>query len=393
MHLTNRTVVLVTGSDAAEFMQGLVTQDISTPRLEQLALFDESAGEQQTTTTDSARWRRQMFTTAFLNVRGRLRNDAFLFRYLKSPRDSPVPLTARFWIDVDTAGVAEFVRYLRRLKMRARVMVEPLDPQELATFALWERPVEDIWRNPASPTWRPAARNFPDESLGLRECFADPRAPGLGWRVLGNPEEVLSNSDQKLPGARETLGAWRLRRYMCGVAEGDDEIFFDSAFPTECSYDFFGGLDLRKECFVGHEVVSRRRYHNIVGRRIVPVQIYEHARRPPIRASHARPVYDPSVPFPPPTTGSSVIRNGVTGRGQSGKFIQCVGNIGLAKCDLDMMTGAMEVGGGDAARPDQSAYYQIKDSLQGRGLCVRPFMVPWLRNHLEAVKPKKKRRS
>lgn len=372
VHLRNRTVVNITGSDAADFLQGLVTQDISMPKLEELAQMDAAGGV----------GRRQLFTTAFLNVRGRLRHDAFVYRYIRKNK-------ARFYVDVDSFAAADFVRYIRQLKMRARVMVEAVDQQELSAFAAWDHPVNNIWVNPASLTWRPPSANFPDESLGLWECYRDLRAPNLGWRILGKPEEVLASGN--LPGRRQTMAAWDLRRYMCGVPEGHNEIFFDSVFPTECNYDFIGGLDFNKECFVGQEITHRRRYQNVVGKRIVPVQLHEALKLPAVKPDDI-PIYEPSLSVPRPTIGCSVIPSGPTGRRQSGKFIQSVGNIGLAICDLDTMLGALGTDE-DYSRSGRAVWHQIKDPIQGNGLYLRPFVVPWLRNLLQKNNSRKQKDS
>jgi tRNA-modifying protein YgfZ len=90
------------------------------------------------------------------------------------------------------------------------------------------------------------------------DCYADPRVKELRYRSI---------SASRLP---EGSG-YHSRRMALGLADSDAEIGVETHFPHEANFDQFGGVDFRKGCYVGQEVVSRMQHRGTARNRMLPV--------------------------------------------------------------------------------------------------------------------------
>ena len=135
---------------------------------------------------------------------------------------------------------------------------------------------------------------------------ADPRGAGLGGRTVGAGE----------PGPAE---AYDTARIAAGVPDAVVDFELGSAFPHDANMDLTGGVDFRKGCFVGQEVVSRMRHRGTARRRTV--------------------VVDADAPLP--ETGADI---SVDGR-VIGRLGTVVGRRGLAIVRIDRTTGSADAGG------------------------------------------------
>jgi tRNA-modifying protein YgfZ len=64
--------------------------------------------------------------------------------------------------------------------------------------------------------------------------------------------------------------AYEDARYELGIANSA-EIGVGKLFPHEANYDQFSGVDFKKGCYIGQEVVSRMHHRNITRNRILPI--------------------------------------------------------------------------------------------------------------------------
>jgi tRNA-modifying protein YgfZ len=86
----------------------------------------------------------------------------------------------------------------------------------------------------------------------------DPRNADLGARA------VVARSDTPLGSTYDEA------RYAWGIADSA-EIGVGKLFPHEANFDQFGGVDFKKGCYIGQEVVSRMQHRATVRSRILPV--------------------------------------------------------------------------------------------------------------------------
>ena len=200
--LPDRGVVKVTGEDARNFLNGLITTDLA-----ELAPGLGRFG-------------------ALLTPQGKIIVD---FLITEAPAghgggfllDCPLPLAK---------GLAEKLGFY---KLRAKVAVENLS-DSLGVIAAWD----------GEPAMKPDL------------AFADPRDAALGWRILA--PKALAQKVADLIGADLVESSdYEAHRIAAGVPRGGLDFTYGDAFPHETNMDHLHGVDFDKGCYVGQEVVSR----------------------------------------------------------------------------------------------------------------------------------------
>ena len=208
--LPSRAVLRVGGADARKFLQGLITNDI--------AKAEDG----------------QAIHTGLLTPQGKILFDFFA-----------VPDRAGFLIDVAQDKAAELVKRLGFYRLRAEVEIKE-EPGFAAAVA---------WGNTHRLSEGPI-------------LYADPRLPELGFRLL-----VPSGTGVAELGCEPAHEAdYHALRISLGVPEGGRDYAFGDAFPHEALFDQLNGVDFKKGCYVGQEVVSRMEHRGTARKRIVPVE-------------------------------------------------------------------------------------------------------------------------
>ncbi len=208
--LADRGVIEVSGVDARAFLQRLVTNDVD--QLE----------------PGKARY------AALLTPQGKIISDFFI---VADPRGDGT----RFLMDVPSSTKGDLVKKLTLYRLRAKVEVRDRS-DELAVMAI-------------------ADGVAVDGAL----VFADPRADGLWNRA------IVAKAD--LSGEVGDAGRWAYRqhRIVAGVPEGGLDFAYGETFPHEANLDRLHGVDFRKGCYVGQEVVSRVEHRGTARKRVVGV--------------------------------------------------------------------------------------------------------------------------
>jgi hypothetical protein len=273
--LIDRGVVKVAGDDAGKFLNGLVTADMGKVTPEQAAF------------------------AALLTPQGKIIVDFIIAA--AAPADG-----GGFFLDCPRALATALAERLTFYKLRAKVMVADVS-DELAVLAVWDE-----------------ARNI---EAGL--CYRDPRLPELGMRCILPPAaaaEAATGLGTNLVAATD----YDTHRIALGVPRGGADFIYGDAFPHETDMDQLNGVDFKKGCFVGQEVVSRIEHRGTARTRVVPI----------------------AFDGPPPEAGIEVKAGaktvGVMGSGIVGR--------GLAALRLDRVDDALAsatplVAGGIAVRP------------------------------------------
>ncbi|MBV9393080.1 MAG: folate-binding protein YgfZ [Methylobacteriaceae bacterium] len=91
----------------------------------------------------------------------------------------------------------------------------------------------------------------------------DPRSAALGYRAY-------LPRDKAGPVETDT-SAYEARRIQVGVPKGGVDFLYGDAFPHEANFDLINGVDFKKGCYIGQEVVSRMQHRGTVRKRIVKV--------------------------------------------------------------------------------------------------------------------------
>ena len=178
----DRTVLRIGGSDRVEFLQGLVTNDVS-------HLADG------------------LVYAALLSPQGKYLADFFLVQ-----GDDAILL------DVKTDLARALTKRLTLYRLRADVQIEETDIK--------------------------VTRGLRD---GPKGSIADPRHPALGWRFYGDTS-VSENVD------------WDALRVEHCIPETGVELIPDETYVLEAGFERLNGVDFRKGCYVGQEVVARMKH-------------------------------------------------------------------------------------------------------------------------------------
>jgi tRNA-modifying protein YgfZ len=220
--LPDRGVVKVSGEDARNFLNGLVTSDVTLVR-PTLGRFG-----------------------ALLTPQGKITIDFLI-------TEAPAGHGGGFLLDTPLALAKGLAAKLGFYKLRAKVAVENLsdsaDPaNSLGVMAVWD----------GEPTVKPDL------------TFADPRDPALGWRILV-PEELAPKVASLIGADLVDSAAYEAHRIASGVPRGGLDFMYGDAFPHETNMDRLHGVDFDKGCYVGQEVVSRMQHRGTARTRTVQV--------------------------------------------------------------------------------------------------------------------------
>ncbi|KAG6018957.1 hypothetical protein E4U41_003489 [Claviceps citrina] len=347
--LPSRQLLSVSGPDATRFLQGMVTANV--------------VGPNGLPRTDA-------LYSGFLNATGRVVHDIFIYPFRGRDR---LGLSAQeeedgYLIETDAGEMARFARLVKRYKLRAKVTVRDVSPDEASVWQAWDD------------------SSSGDLNIGPNESrmvLKDPRAPGMGHRIIqlgsGPPEVDLDASTQD---------AYTIRRYLHGIPEGQDEILREQALPLESNMELMNGIDFNKGCYVGQELTIRTRHRGVVRKRILPCTIYGTDKAPPQTLT-----YEPGRDSPETLTAdmipaeTAIGRSGRKGR-NAGKWLKGVGNIGLGLCRLEIMTDVVLPGEQAAASYDAGDEFVLEwgGEESKSSVKVKAFVPEWLRAGLRGVK-------
>src|SRR5215213_4550615 len=223
--LPDRGVVKVSGEDAREFLNGLVTTDITLLR-PGLGRFG-----------------------ALLTPQGKITADFLI-------TEAPAGHGGGFLIDCARALASGLASKLGFYKLRAKVTVEDLS-DSLGVLAAWH----------GEPAIKPDL------------AFADPRQGALGWRIL-IPEELAQKVADLLGAELVDSELYEAHRIASGIPRGGLDFMYGDAFPHETNMDRLHGVDFDKGCYVGQEVVSRMQHRGTARTRTVRVVLEDFSPEP-----------------------------------------------------------------------------------------------------------------
>ncbi len=214
--LPDRGVVKVFGEDARNFLNGLVTTDVT-----QLAPGLGRFG-------------------ALLPPQGKIIADFLV-------TEAPSGHGGGFLLDCPRALANGLTDKLGFYKLRAKVAVENLS-DGLGVLAAWDG----------------------DFTVKPDLSFVDPRHTTLGRRIL-IPEELKQKVADLIGADLVDSGLYEAHRIAAGAPRGGLDFMYGDAFPHETNMDRLHGVDFEKGCYVGQEVVSRMQHRGTARTRTVKI--------------------------------------------------------------------------------------------------------------------------
>jgi folate-binding protein YgfZ len=204
--LSDRGLIEITGAEATEFLHNLVTNDIRSL----------AKGETR--------------FAALLTPQGKIISDFFVFRESGAAGD-------RLLLDCPLSLTDELLRRFERYRLRSKVAFADLSAAHEVVAYLDSAP--------------------PGE--GVIAAAPDPRSPELGWRAIMCKGAADARGDRAI---------YEARRIAAGVPDGLVDFDYGGVFPHEANMDRLSGLDFKKGCYVGQEVVSRMQHRTTVRKRV-----------------------------------------------------------------------------------------------------------------------------
>ncbi len=225
IEMEDRGVLGVAGGDAAEFLQGLVSNDI-VPTGEGRAVY-----------------------AALLTPQGKYLHD---FMIMSEAGD--------FLLDCESARLMDLGQRLGAYRLRADV--ELLDATEdwrvMAVFG--EGAAAQFGLSEAGP-----GALAPLEGGGL--IYRDPRPQMPGLRAL-LPRDAGFAQMEAAGLSAGSAADYERARIAAGVPDGSRDMTIGKATLMEFGFEALNGVDFDKGCYVGQELTARTKYRGLVRRRL-----------------------------------------------------------------------------------------------------------------------------
>ncbi len=224
VELKNRAVLVVSGADARDFLNGIITNDIAGTDIEGTAVY-----------------------AGLLSPQGKLLFDFFIVR----KKDE-------YWFDISSGARDDLIKRLTFYKLRAAVSIRA-EPDAMV-YALPQNLPTAPTDGEHSPLGALLARQ-PDTALEKVKSqtlsYADPRTHAMGLRlmILGGVE-----NNAAMENTTRWHNSWLQRRLICGLPEAPDDFTYGSCFAHDIAMDLLNGISFSKGCYVGQEVVSRMQH-------------------------------------------------------------------------------------------------------------------------------------
>ena len=211
IHLKHRKVLKVSGENSIEFLNNILTIDITKLKPKEL------------------------LPSALLSPQGRILFDMLVSSIIvdNSLYDKSI------YIEYDKDQQDQLIKKLNMYNLRREVSIEKTSYEVLVTT-----------KNENS-TYTLIDNRFFNEDL--RRVYV---------KNLSKNDDVNDN---------ENINWYDLLRYKNCILEGPKEIETNVSLPLETNLDLLGGISFEKGCFIGQEVNARIKWKGLVKRKYVPV--------------------------------------------------------------------------------------------------------------------------
>jgi folate-binding protein YgfZ len=233
--LNQRGLITVGGADRQEFLQGLVSNDVT------------RAG------ADRAIW------SAFLTPQGKYLHDFFM-----------IEIGETYYLDCEGGDrLMDLGKRLSKYKLRSRIDLGVAT--ELAVIALWGDVTADEL---GLPDEAGVGRNWEGGAV-----YLDPRLPTAGARAI-LPANRVAEIVEPLGFAVAAAQDYDRVRLALGLPDGTKDMVVEKTILLEANFDALNGLDWDKGCYMGQELTARTKYRGLIKKRLMPVEVEGQAPAP-----------------------------------------------------------------------------------------------------------------
>ena len=225
--LEDRGFIQVTGAEAKDFLQNIVTNDV------------EKA-------TDSS----SVFSS-ILTPQGKYLFEFFILKLIDS-----------YLLECEKESTEEIIKLLNYYKLRSKVNFINLNKEYSASVISLEK-FKEIYSSNSS---KGKTINYED---GL--IYIDPRNDKLGAKIISKIKTAQIKI-KKLNLSFSDKNKYYMNCFKLGIPQINLKNLKDKIFGIENNLDELNGIDFKKGCYVGQENTSRIKLRNKLRRRILPIQ-------------------------------------------------------------------------------------------------------------------------
>ena len=228
--LEDRGILYINGSDAKDFLQNIITNDIN-----------------KVNETNSC------FASLF-SPQGK-----FLFAFIITKHKSG------YFLDCENSQADGLLKQLNIYKLRSKVEIMNLSNEFV--IAIFER---EKFLN------LEGAKDVPGNTIKYREdsILLDPRNKNLGARLIINLEKLYL-SLKKLELKNSPSDEYYKLSHNLGIPQKDMNDLQNKLFGIECNFEELNGIDFKKGCYVGQENTARIKLKNKLSKRLLPIDLIE----------------------------------------------------------------------------------------------------------------------
>tara|TARA_B100001121_G_scaffold213404_1_gene186972 strand:+ start:174 stop:1061 length:888 start_codon:yes stop_codon:yes gene_type:complete len=228
--LEDRAILYVNGSDAKDFLQNLISNDIN-----------------KVTGNSSC-------FASLLTPQGK-----FLYEFIIVKHKSG------YFIDCEKTQSEEIFNQLNLYKIRSKVEILNLSNEfVVASFGYEKYLTIDGSKDTLGFTIR-----YREDPVIL-----DPRNKALGARLIINLEKLYL-SLKKLDLKNDKIENYYDQSHKLGIVPKNLNKLKNKLFGIECNYEELNGIDFKKGCYVGQENTARIKLKNKLSKRLLPIQMID----------------------------------------------------------------------------------------------------------------------
>jgi len=225
--LEDRGFIQVTGLEAKDFLQNIVTNDI------------EKVSSNSTV------------FSSILTPQGKYLFEFFVLKL----KDS-------YLLECEKKSSAEIIKLLNFYKLRSKVDFIDLSEKYVAAVVSLEKFKEMNGSNLS----KGSTTGYGDDPV-----YIDPRNDKLGAKIISKLENIHLTS-KKLNLKITDKKNYYNKSFELGIPQIDLNKLKDKIFGIENNLDELNGIDFKKGCYIGQENTSRIKLRNKLRRRILPIQ-------------------------------------------------------------------------------------------------------------------------
>jgi len=226
--LEDRGILFIDGTDAKDFLQNIITNDINK-------------------VSDS-----QSCFASLLTPQGKFLFDFIVLKHKKG-----------YFIDCEKTQIDELFKQLSLYKLRSNVQILNLS-NEFVVVALSQEKFASIGGKKDKLGF---TLKYGEDSILL-----DPRNKNLGARLIINLEK-LNLSLKKLELKSTSQDEYYNLSFDLGIVQKNTDKLKNKLFGIECNFEELNAIDFKKGCYVGQENTSRIKLKNKLTKRLLPIKI------------------------------------------------------------------------------------------------------------------------